>query len=76
MSDVRDLPQFPPTRANIRRYIQLHRDTTVQTLTQQPSVEDGRIVHHPSPLVRAVQSGVRAVLFAIGFESVASMITV
>lgn len=40
-----------------RYYIQLHRDTTVQTLTQQPSVEDGRIVYHPSPLVRAVQEG-------------------
>ena len=40
-----------------REYIQLHRDTTVQTLTQQPSVVDGRIVHHPSPLVRAVENG-------------------
>jgi hypothetical protein len=39
------------------RYIQLHRDTTIQTLTQQPSVEGGRIVYHPSPLVRAVENG-------------------
>eukprot|EP00041_Stephanoeca_diplocostata_P021699 m.509785 g.509785 ORF g.509785 m.509785 type:complete len:1988 (-) comp21889_c0_seq22:1623-7586(-) len=40
-----------------REYIQLHRDTTVQTLTQQPSVEDGRIVFTPSPLVRAIEQG-------------------
>ena len=40
-----------------REYIQLHRDTTVQTLTQQPSVENGQIVYHPSPLVRALESG-------------------
>eukprot|EP00040_Diaphanoeca_grandis_P037065 m.239589 g.239589 ORF g.239589 m.239589 type:complete len:1870 (-) comp33748_c0_seq3:356-5965(-) len=40
-----------------REYIQLHRDTTVQTLTQQPSVEGGRIVYHDSPLVRAIQKG-------------------
>lgn len=40
-----------------REYIQLHRDTTVQTLTQQPSVQDGHIVYYPSPLVRAIQEG-------------------
>lgn len=40
-----------------REYIQLHRDTTIQTLTQQPSVEGGQIVYHPSPLVRAVENG-------------------
>lgn len=40
-----------------REYVQLHRDTTVQTLTQQPSVEDGRIVFTPSPLVRAIEQG-------------------
>eukprot|EP00039_Didymoeca_costata_P004596 m.74562 g.74562 ORF g.74562 m.74562 type:complete len:1871 (+) comp12470_c0_seq4:171-5783(+) len=40
-----------------REYIQLHRDTTIQSLTQQPSVENGRIVYHPSPLVRAVEQG-------------------
>jgi len=40
-----------------REYIQLHRDTTVQTLTQQPSVESGQIVYHPSPLVRALENG-------------------
>jgi energy-coupling factor transporter ATP-binding protein EcfA2 len=40
-----------------REYIQLHRDTTIQTLTQQPSIEGGQIVYHPSPLVRAVENG-------------------
>lgn len=40
-----------------REYIQLHRDTTVQSLTQQPSVENGRIVFQDSPLVRAVTNG-------------------
>ncbi|KAM4862381.1 LOW QUALITY PROTEIN: von Willebrand factor A domain-containing protein 8-like [Urocitellus parryii] len=34
-----------------REYIQLHRDTTVQTLTLQPSVKDGLIVYEDSPLV-------------------------
>jgi len=34
-----------------REYIQLHRDTTVQTLTLQPTVRDGRIVYDDSPLV-------------------------
>nr|XP_025730607.1 von Willebrand factor A domain-containing protein 8 isoform X2 [Callorhinus ursinus] len=33
-----------------REYIQLHRDTTVQTLTLQPSVQDGLIVYEDSPL--------------------------
>ncbi|KAM6177939.1 von Willebrand factor A domain-containing protein 8 [Rhynchocyon petersi] len=40
-----------------REYIQLHRDTTVQTLTLQPSVKDGLIVYEDSPLVKAVKSG-------------------
>ncbi|XP_043215151.1 von Willebrand factor A domain-containing protein 8-like isoform X2 [Amphibalanus amphitrite] len=40
-----------------REYIQLHRDTTVQTLTVQPTVQDGRIVFEDSALVRAVRSG-------------------
>jgi len=34
-----------------REYIQLHRDTTVQTLTLQPSVQDGLIVYEDSPLI-------------------------
>lgn len=40
-----------------REYIQLHRDTTVQTLTLQPTVKDGVIVFEDSPLVRAVKMG-------------------
>lgn len=40
-----------------REYIQLHRDTTVQTLTLQPTVQDGVIVYEDSPLVRAVKMG-------------------
>merc|ERR1719431_2340184 len=40
-----------------REYIQLNRDTTVQTLTLQPSVRDGVIVYDDSPLVQAVKSG-------------------
>lgn len=40
-----------------REYIQLHRDTTVQSLTQQPTVVDGKIVYEDSPLLKAVQHG-------------------
>lgn len=40
-----------------REYIQLHRDTTVQTLTTQPSVKDGVLIHEDSPLVKAVKNG-------------------
>ncbi|XP_066591206.1 von Willebrand factor A domain-containing protein 8 [Prorops nasuta] len=40
-----------------REYIQLHRDTTVQTLTLQPMVRDGIVVYEDSPLVQAVKSG-------------------
>ncbi|XP_041484897.1 von Willebrand factor A domain-containing protein 8-like isoform X2 [Lytechinus variegatus] len=40
-----------------RQYIQLHRDTTVQTLTLQPNVQDGVIVYEDSPLVKAVKYG-------------------
>lgn len=40
-----------------REYIQLHRDTTVQSLTTQPSVKDGIVVFEDSPLVRAVKLG-------------------
>ncbi|CAH1781042.1 unnamed protein product [Owenia fusiformis] len=40
-----------------REYLQLHRDTTVQTLTLQPTVQDGVIVYEDSPLVRAVKLG-------------------
>ncbi len=40
-----------------REYIQLHRDTTVQTLTLVPTLKDGVIVWEDSPLVRAVKYG-------------------
>ncbi|KAL0271601.1 UNVERIFIED_CONTAM: hypothetical protein PYX00_008644 [Menopon gallinae] len=40
-----------------REYIQLHRDTTVQTLTLQPTVKDGIVTFEDSPLVQAVKQG-------------------
>uniref|UniRef100_A0A6B2E9N1 von Willebrand factor A domain-containing protein 8 n=1 Tax=Phlebotomus kandelakii TaxID=1109342 RepID=A0A6B2E9N1_9DIPT len=40
-----------------REYIQLHRDTTVQTLTLQPAIREGIVTYEDSPLVRAVKSG-------------------
>jgi len=40
-----------------REYIQLHRDTTVQTLTLQPMVRDGKVVYEDSSLVQAVKLG-------------------
>jgi len=40
-----------------REYLQLHRDTTVQSLLSSPSVENGRIVYGDSPLVRAAKKG-------------------
>ncbi|XP_075977606.1 von Willebrand factor A domain-containing protein c12.2 [Anticarsia gemmatalis] len=40
-----------------REYIQLHRDTTVQSLTVQPTVKDGIVVYEDSPLVKAVKYG-------------------
>ncbi|XP_059823780.1 von Willebrand factor A domain-containing protein 8 [Hypanus sabinus] len=40
-----------------REYLQLHRDTTVQSLTLQPSVQHGVITYEDSPLVRAVKRG-------------------
>lgn len=40
-----------------REYIQLHRDTTVQTLTIQPTVKDGLLIHEDSPLVTAIKNG-------------------
>ncbi|XP_034021432.1 von Willebrand factor A domain-containing protein 8-like [Thalassophryne amazonica] len=40
-----------------REYLQLHRDTTIQTLTLQPSVREGVIVYEDSPLVTAVKLG-------------------
>ncbi|CAG9859748.1 unnamed protein product [Phyllotreta striolata] len=40
-----------------REYIQLHRDTTVQTLTVQPTIVDGVLLHEDSALVKAVKNG-------------------
>ncbi|XP_030056405.1 von Willebrand factor A domain-containing protein 8 [Microcaecilia unicolor] len=40
-----------------REYLQLHRDTTVQSLTLQPSVKDGIIMYDDSPLVKAAKMG-------------------
>lgn len=40
-----------------REYIQLHRDTTVQTLTIQPTVKNGIVAYEDSPLVKAVRLG-------------------
>lgn len=40
-----------------REYIQLHRDTTVQSLLVQPVLEHGKIVYKDSPLLKAVQHG-------------------
>ena len=40
-----------------REYVQLHRDTTVASLTYQPVLERGVIRYEDSPLVRAVRLG-------------------
>ncbi|KAK6644124.1 hypothetical protein RUM43_000391 [Polyplax serrata] len=40
-----------------REYIQLHRDTTVQTLTLQPTMKKGIVSYEDSPLVQAVKNG-------------------
>ncbi len=40
-----------------REYIQLHRDTTVNSLTVQPVVKSGVVHYEDSPLVKAVKNG-------------------
>lgn len=40
-----------------REYIQLHRDTTVQNLTSNPTIINGRLMYEDSPLVRAAREG-------------------
>lgn len=40
-----------------REYIQLHRDTTVQTLTVQPVIKDSLLIYEDSPLVKAIKYG-------------------
>ena len=40
-----------------REYIQLHRDSTIQSLTLSPTVVNGVVVYEDSPLLKAVQHG-------------------
>jgi hypothetical protein len=40
-----------------RQYMQLHRDTSIQSLTTTPTVNAGKISYDDSPLVKAVQEG-------------------
>ncbi|XP_022208693.1 von Willebrand factor A domain-containing protein 8 [Drosophila obscura] len=40
-----------------REYIQLHRDTTVHSLTLQSTLQDGQVAYEDSALVKAVRSG-------------------
>lgn len=40
-----------------REYIQLHRDSTVQSLTTTPAIREGVLIFEDSPLVKAVQHG-------------------
>lgn len=40
-----------------REYIQLHRDTTVHSLTVQPVIKSGVVYYEDSPLVKAVKNG-------------------
>ncbi|KAI9317743.1 AAA domain-containing protein [Dichotomocladium elegans] len=40
-----------------REYIQLHRDSTVQSLTTTPAIRDGVLIFEDSPLVKAVENG-------------------
>ncbi|KAI8855148.1 AAA domain-containing protein [Chytridium lagenaria] len=40
-----------------REYIQLHRDTTIYSLTTNPALKDGKLVYEDSALVRAVKLG-------------------
>jgi hypothetical protein len=40
-----------------REYVQLHRDSTVQSLTVVPNLIDGKIFYEDSPMVRAAKQG-------------------
>lgn len=40
-----------------RHYVQLHRDTTIQSLTLTPSLQDGVMVWQDSPLIKAASRG-------------------
>lgn len=45
-----------------REYIQLHRDTTVTSLTIAPTIVDGKVIFEDSPLVKAVRNGYTLVI--------------
>lgn len=45
-----------------REYIQLHRDTTVTSLTIAPTIIDGKVLFEDSPLVKAVKNGFTLVI--------------
>lgn len=45
-----------------REYIQLHRDTTVTSLTIAPTVVDGKVIFEDSPLVQAAKNGYALVI--------------
>ena len=45
-----------------REYIQLHRDTTVTSLTVAPTIVDGKVIYEDSPLVKAVRNGYTLVI--------------
>jgi von Willebrand factor A domain-containing protein 8 len=45
-----------------REYIQLHRDTTVTSLTVAPTIVDGKVIFEDSPLVKAVKNGYTLVI--------------
>lgn len=40
-----------------REYLQLHRDTTVHSLTVQPCIKNGVVFYEDSPLVKAIKTG-------------------
>lgn len=45
-----------------REYVQLHRDTTIQSMVSTPVIDQGRIFYHDSPLVRAAVNGLILVI--------------
>jgi von Willebrand factor A domain-containing protein 8 len=45
-----------------REYIQLHRDTTVTSLTIAPNIIDGKVIFEDSPLVKAAKHGYALVI--------------
>ena len=40
-----------------REYMQLHRESTIQSLTLLPTIENGKIIYLDSPLLRAAKTG-------------------